>query len=71
MAHLFNEKKNLDAVLAGTEQLLRNTYGYGELRNTPGGRQKADKLLEVTKAYAAKLANILTGSHGGHDGILV
>jgi len=55
VAHLFNEKKNLDAVLAGTEQLLRNTYGYGVLRNTPGGREKADKLLEVTKAYAAKL----------------
>jgi hypothetical protein len=56
VAHLFNEKKNLDAVLASTEQLLRNTYGYGELRNTPGGREKADKLLEVTKAYARKIS---------------
>jgi hypothetical protein len=56
VAHLFNEKKNLDAVLASTEQLLRNTYGYGELRNAPGGREKADKLLEVTKAYARKIS---------------
>jgi hypothetical protein len=56
VAHLFNEKKNLDAVLASTEQLLRNTYGYGELRNTPSGREKADKLLEVTKAYARKIS---------------
>jgi hypothetical protein len=56
VAHLFNEKKNLDAVLASTEQLLRNTYGYGELRNAPGGREKAEKLLAVTKAYATKIS---------------
>lgn len=56
VAHLFNEKKNLDAVLASTEQLLRNTYGYGELRNTPGGLEKAEKLLAVTKAYATKIS---------------
>ncbi len=56
VAHLFNEKKNLDAVLASTEQLLRNTYGYGELRNTAGGREKADRLLDVTRAYAKRIA---------------
>ncbi len=56
VAHLINEKKNLDAVLASTEQLLRNTYGYGVLRNSAAGRVKADKLLAVTKAYAAKIA---------------
>ena len=56
VAHLINEKKNLDAVLASTEQLLRNTYGYGVLRNSPAGRVKADKLLAVTKAYATKIA---------------
>jgi hypothetical protein len=56
VAHFFNEKKNLDAVLASTEQLLQNTYGYGELRNTPGGREKADRLLAVTKAYAIKIS---------------
>ena len=56
VAHLFNEKKNLDDVLASTEQLLRNTYGYGELRNAPGGREKAEKLLAVTKAYATRIS---------------
>jgi hypothetical protein len=56
VAHLINEKKSLDAVLANTEQLLRNTYGYGVLRNSPDGRVKADKLLAVTKAYATKIA---------------
>jgi hypothetical protein len=49
-------KLTLDAVLASTEQLLRNTYGYSELRNSPDGRKKADKLLEVTKAYAKKIS---------------
>lgn len=57
IAHLWNEKQNLEAVLADTEQLLRNTYGYGILRGTPGGRTKADKLLEVTKSYAQTLAS--------------
>ena len=56
VAHLWNEKKNLDAVLAETEQLLRNTLGYGMLRGSDAGRAKADKLLEATKSYAAKLA---------------
>jgi len=57
IAHLWNEKQNLEAVLADAEQLLRNTYGYGILRGTPEGRAKADKLLEVTKSYAQQLSN--------------
>jgi hypothetical protein len=56
VAHLYNEKQNLDAVLSGTEQLLRNTYGYGELRNSPNGKEKAEKLLQVTRAYVARIA---------------
>jgi len=56
VAHLWNEKKNLDAVLAETEQLLRNTYGYGVLRSTPGGNEKATALLEAAKSYARKIA---------------
>lgn len=56
VAHLWNEKKNLDAVLADTEQLLRNTFGYGLLRSSPTGKAKADKLLEATKSYARKLS---------------
>ena len=55
VAHLWNEKKNLEAVLADTEQLLRNTFGYGVLRASVEGKAKADKLLEATKSYARKL----------------
>lgn len=57
VAHLWAEKKRLDEVLADTEQLLRNTYGYGLLRSTPEGKQKADALLEVTRLYATKLGD--------------
>jgi len=57
VAHLWNEKKNPDAVLADTEQLLRHTFGYGVLQTSAKGRAKADKLLEVTKSYARKLAD--------------
>ncbi len=56
VAHLWNEKKNLEAVLAETEQLLRNTYGYDQLRSTAGGRAKAEQLLATTKQYATSLA---------------
>jgi replicative superfamily II helicase len=57
IAHMLNEKKNLDAVLGEAEQLLRNSYGYSMLRSMEGGKDKADKLLDVTKNYARKLAN--------------
>ena len=57
IAHLWNEKKNLDAVLAETEQVLRNTFGYGMLQGSQQAkdRQRAQALLEATKKYAAKL----------------
>ena len=61
VAHLWNEKRNIDAVLAETEQLLRNTYGYGVLRGSRDGEQKARVLLEATKEYARQLAE-----HPGH-----
>ncbi|MGY0522561.1 DEAD/DEAH box helicase, partial [Pseudomonas aeruginosa] len=32
IAHLWNEKRNLDIVISEAEQLLRNTYGYSVLR---------------------------------------
>ncbi len=57
VAHLWAEKRNLDAVLADTEQLLRQTYGYTTLRNDPAQRAKADALLEATQTYARKLAD--------------
>lgn len=58
VAHLWNEKRNLDAVLAETEQLLRNTYGFGVLqgRSDNNARQKARALLQATGEYARKLA---------------
>ncbi|MBQ1011754.1 DEAD/DEAH box helicase [Micromonospora sp. M51] len=57
VAHLFAQKKNLDAVLAETELLLRNTFGYSSLaESTPKKRDQGLKLLEATRAYAADLA---------------
>jgi replicative superfamily II helicase len=57
VAHLWNEKKNLDAVLSETDQLLRNTYGYGILNSSHDGKEKARALLDATKNYARKLSN--------------
>jgi replicative superfamily II helicase len=57
VTHLWNDVKNLQVVLSDTEQLLRNTYGYNVLRASENGREKADKLLEVTKNYARWLAD--------------
>ena len=61
IAHLWAEKRNLDAVLADSEQLLRQTYGYTSMRNDPEQRQKADALLEATQRYARKLAAMPEG----------
>jgi len=58
VAHLWAEKRNLDAVLAESEQLLRQTYGYTTLRNDPSQRDKADALLKATRNYARKLADM-------------
>ncbi len=59
IAHLWNDKRNLDAVLAETEQILRNTFGYGILQTRSGerGRTKAKALLDATKRYASELSN--------------
>ena len=61
IAHLWAEKKNLDAVLADSEQLLRQTYGYTSMRNDPGQRRKADALLNATYKYAQELADMPHG----------
>ena len=61
IAHLWAEKKNLDAVLADSEQLLRQTYGYTSMRNDPQQRQKAEALLEATQSYARELADMPQG----------
>lgn len=59
VAHLWNEKKSLDAVLAESEQLLRNTYGFSVLRGQPddSAKKKTEALLRVTGEYARKLAD--------------
>ena len=58
VAHLWVEKKNLDAVLADTEQLLRNTFGYVALRSehSETGNAKADALLKATRDYVHQLS---------------
>ena len=61
IAHLWAEKKNLDAVLADSEQLLRQTYGYTSMRNDPEQRRKADALLDATQSYARELAAMPEG----------
>lgn len=61
IAHLWAEKKNLDAVLADSDQLLRQTYGYTSMRNDPQQRQKADALLDATQRYVRKLADLPEG----------
>ena len=50
-------KKNLEAVLGDSEQLLRQTYGYTSLRSDPAQTKKAEALLDATRIYAHKLAN--------------
>ena len=62
IAHLWAEKKTLDAVLAESERLLRQTYGYTTLRNSPSTRPEADALLKATQAYARKLAEMQSGT---------
>ena len=62
IAHLWVEKSNLDAVLADSEQLLRQTYGYTTLRNNPSARPKADALLNAAQSYARELASMPAGT---------
>lgn len=58
VAHLMRESETLDQVLAQTEEILRNTYGYSSLRakNSKDDRQKADALLNATKGYVKTVA---------------
>ena len=61
ISHLWAEKKTLDGVLADSEQLLRQTYGYSTLRNNPNTRQHADALLDATRSYAHRLSDMPPG----------
>ena len=55
VAHLLNEKKNLDAVIAETESLLRTTFGYATLSGR-ADHVKTNALLNATKQYARTLS---------------
>jgi replicative superfamily II helicase len=59
IAHLWAQKLDLEAVLADTEQLLRNTYGYSALRakQTGEANAQADALLQVARSYVRRLAD--------------
>ncbi|WP_118987676.1 DEAD/DEAH box helicase [Photorhabdus sp. CRCIA-P01] len=58
IAHMWNEKRNLDEVIAEAEQFLRNTYGFSVLRAKPDpqSQQQADALLEATRGYVRQIA---------------
>ncbi len=58
VAHLWREKQNLDAVLAETEQLLRQTFGYSVLqaKNRDRERRQAEALRTATRNYVRKIA---------------
>ncbi|MDE2702322.1 MAG: DEAD/DEAH box helicase [Chloroflexota bacterium] len=62
IAHLWAEKKNLEAVLADSENLLRQTFGYTSLRNDPDSSDKADALLDAAKWYAREVAKMPAGT---------
>ena len=62
IAHLWAEKKSLDTVLAESEQLMRQTYGYTTLRNDPAQQHKAEALLSATQSYARELAAMRPGT---------
>lgn len=58
IAHLYNEVKDLNRMLAETEQVLRNTFGYGTMQSSglPRDRVRAAALLDATLAYVHDLA---------------
>lgn len=58
VAHLWNEHRNLERVLADSESVLRNTFGFSMLRRSsaPAERRRAEALLDATRSYAAVLA---------------
>lgn len=58
IAHLWNEKKNLDLVIGEAEITLRNTYGFAALRSKGdvASDQKAEALLDATRSYVRVLA---------------
>lgn len=58
IAHLMRESKSLDDALAHTDELLRSTYGYSELRSSQSKEDvaKADALLRATNGYVTEMS---------------
>jgi hypothetical protein len=58
IAHLWNERQNIGDVIAETEQVLRNTFGYEILQASSNERSRAKgrALLDATKHYAQMLS---------------
>ena len=61
LAHLWNEKKNLNAMLADSDRLLRQTYGYLSLCSNERNRDLAEALLEATRQYVKELSQMPDG----------
>jgi hypothetical protein len=55
IAHLLNEKKELQATLNEMDQMLSNTFGYSELKNT--NYDLSEQLLKAVKKYTVSISN--------------
>ncbi len=55
IAHLLNEKKELQATLNEMDQMLANTFGYSALKNEDS--EKSDKLLAAVKHYTESISS--------------
>ncbi|CAB5499639.1 hypothetical protein AZO1586R_961 [Bathymodiolus azoricus thioautotrophic gill symbiont] len=54
IAHLLNEKKELQATLNEMDQMLSNTFGYSALKNE--NSKKSDQLLAAVKHYTKSIS---------------
>lgn len=54
IAHLLNEKRELQATLNEMDQMLSNTFGYGELKSVDP--YKSEQLLTAAKKYTESIA---------------
>ena len=54
IAHLLNEKKELQATLNDMDRMLSNTFGYSELKNL--SPRQSEQLLQATKKYTKSIA---------------
>ncbi len=54
IAHLLNEKKELQATLNEMDQMLSNTFGYSELKSS--NPAQSEKLLKAVKKYTESIS---------------